>query len=112
MTGTGTHLHLVVLVDLLAGARGRWETHVLEGDLTLRLPAGTEEEGRHIGKGARENLFTDIHIAASLTCRITHLFSNATVTKPSWTSFTKACGGGEGGENNGEMVTQSDTTIA
>lgn len=69
---TGTHLHLVVLVNLLAGARGRWETHVLEGDLPLRLPAGTEEEGRHIGKGARENLFTDIHISASVTCRRDH----------------------------------------
>lgn len=60
---TGTHLDLVVLVDLLAGARGRRETHVLEGDLTLRLPAGTEEE--HTLAGARENLFTDIHVVAS-----------------------------------------------
>lgn len=51
---TEAHLDLVVLIYLLAGARGRRETNVLEGDLTLRLPAGTEEErrmeGKHVGK--------------------------------------------------------------
>lgn len=51
---TRTYLDLIVLVNLLAGACGRRKTHILEGDLTLGLPAGTEEEDRkeggHVGK--------------------------------------------------------------
>lgn len=58
---------------------------------------GPRKEGRKTRwQDTRENCFTGIHISASVTRGITHLFSNATVTEPSWTSFTKACRGEEG----------------
>ena len=42
-----SHLDLIALIYLFAEPCWRWKSHILEWDLTLRLPAGAEE---HIQK--------------------------------------------------------------
>lgn len=87
-----SHLHVIALINLLADPCWRRKSHILEWDLTLWLPTGTKEN-MHIQKiiviSVKQWHSTLIYVVC--WCAFTHLFSNATVTDPSWTSFTKAC---------------------
>lgn len=63
--GMSPYLNLVVLIYLLVEPRRRRKAHVLERDLTLWLPARTQE---HTLTDKSENLITDINIFVSVTC--------------------------------------------
>jgi len=80
-----SHLDLIAFVDLFAETCWRRKTHVLELDLTLRLPAEWEKH-THTHKVFILSLATVIilqHVLLLFKYLITHLFSNATVTDPS-----------------------------